>query len=184
LETQKPVKLTKARLKKWMQSLSQQQMMDLVTGCFAMNKEAEQFLTVRCLGEAAIDDLFITYKKKIENEFFPDRGQPKFRLSEIKKDIVHFEKITESPTHSFELRLLFVEMGVEFTRTYGDIDARFYNSILNMYESMIRTLNEEDGDDLFDEFEDRIFSVVQNSAGIGWGFHDGLAELYQYIRWI
>lgn len=183
-DTQKKVKLTKAKFKKWIQSLSQQQLVDLLTGCFAMNKETEQFLTVRCLGEEAIDDLFLTYQKKIENEFFPDRGQPKLRLSEIKKDIVSFEKMTESPRHSFELRLLFVEMGVKFTRTYGDIDARFYNSMLSMYESIIRTVNEEDGYALFDEFEDRIYSVVVNSVGIGWGFHDGLDELYQYIRWM
>jgi hypothetical protein len=183
-ETQKRVKLTKARLKKWMQSLSQQQLMDLLTECFAMNKEAEQLLTVRCLGEAAIHDLFLTYQKKIEDEFFPDRGQPKLRLSEIKKDIVNFEKITESPRHSFELRLLFVEMGVEFTRTYGDIDARFYNTILSMFESLILRVNEEDGYALFDAFKDRIHAVVENSEGIGWGFHDGLDELYEHIRWI
>jgi len=181
-KSEKPVKLTKAKLKKWLQSLTQEETTELLTRCFAMNKEVEQFLTVRCYGEEAIEELSRVYSKKVEDEFFPDRGEPKLRLSEAKKAIDLFEKITQSPRHVIDLRLLFVENGVEFTRSYGDIDARFYDSVLKMYASIVKMVSEDQSRDLFDEFEDRIYSVVERSWGIGWGFHDGLVELYSYIQ--
>lgn len=183
-ETVKPIKLTTAKLKKQLQSLSQPNLVQLLVDTYKLSKHAEQFLTIRLLGEEAIEALFPVYEKKVKDEFFPDRGFGKLRLAEAKKVIDEFEKITQSPKHTLELKLIYVEMGVEFTNAYGDIDVRFYESILKMFASVIEMVNEENGYELFEEFEERIAAVVEKTEGIGWGFHENMQYIHEAIRWL
>lgn len=37
---------------------------------------------------------------------------------------------------------------------------------------------------LFEKWNDRLVNVVQESDGIGWGFHDYLVEEYYGIPWV
>lgn len=183
-ESKKPIKLTTAKLKKQLQSLSQQELIELLVDTFKSSKQAELFLTVKLIGEEAIEALLPVYQKKVKDEFFPDRGFAKLRLAEAKKAIDEFEKITQSPKHTLELMLFYVEMGVEFTNAYGDIDSRFYESILKMFASVIDRINADDGYDLFEEFEERIAAVVEKTEGIGWGFHENMQYIHEAIRWL
>jgi hypothetical protein len=114
----------------------------------------------------------------VKNEFFPERGEPKLRLGEAKKTIREFEKITQNVRYSIELKLFYVEMGVAFTNAYGDIDERFYSSIESMYQTVIEMLNDADNREWYQLFGERVEAVVKNTEGIGWGFHDSLAESY------
>lgn len=180
----KPVKLTPAKLKKQLQSLSHPELIQLLVECFTTSKQTEQFLTVKLMGEEAIEALFAVYRKKVKDEFFPDKGFGKLRLAEAKKAIDEFQKITQSKKYTLELKLLYVEMGVEFTNTYGDIDARFYESILKMFASVVEMINEVESYDLFEEYEERIAQVVAKSTGIGWGFSDSMQEIYAEVKWL
>ncbi|UOF89118.1 plasmid pRiA4b ORF-3 family protein [Fodinisporobacter ferrooxydans] len=180
----KPVKLTAAKLKKQLQSLSNTELIQIVVETFKSSKQAEQFLTVKLVGEEAVEGLFAVYQKKIKDEFFPDRGFGKLRLAEAKKAIDEFEKITQSKKHTLELKLFYVVMGVDFMNAYGDIDARFYENILKMYESVIEVINEDDGYDLYEEYEERIAAIVDKTDGIGWGFHDAMQDIHEAIRWL
>lgn len=80
--------------------------------------------------------------------------------------------------------MIYVENGVDYTLTYGDIDALFYYNIVSMYAKIIDQVNEDETAELFDKFEERLEAAVSKTEGIGWGFHDTLAELYVQIRWI
>ncbi len=182
--SKQPPKLTVAGLKKKLRNSSQQELVQLLAECFASSRQAQQFLTVKLLGEPAIEALFKIYGKKVRDEFFPARGFGKLRLGEAEKAIKEFEQITSSKKYTLELMLLYVEMGVDFTNTYGDIDARFYENIENMYVNVINMVNEDDGYELFEEYEERIAKVVEDADGIGWGFYDTLQNLNSRIRWM
>lgn len=180
----KPVKLTKSALNKHLKQLSHDQLIDLVKACYGASKDMQKFLAVRILGDEAVESLFQEYRKKVEQEFFPERGHGKLRLQETKQAISEFERLTESVRCSLELKLIYVENGVDYTLSYGDIDGRFYNSMVSMYADIIDQVNEDETAELFDEFQERLEAVVSKTEGIGWGFHDNLAELYVQIRWI
>ncbi|MDQ8733964.1 DUF6155 family protein [Paenibacillus sp. LHD-38] len=183
-EDKKPVKLTKTSLNKYLKRMGQEQLMELVKECYGASKDMERFLTVKMLGEEAVESLFHEYRKKVEHEFFPQRGHGKLKLQEAKKAISEFEKLTGSEKYSFELKLFYVEMGVSFTLTYGDIDERFYESMESMYADVVQTVNFDDTAELFEEYEERICSIVLDTNGIGWGFHDTLSYMHAQIRWI
>lgn len=76
--------------------------------------------------------------------------------------------------------LTYVESGVYCTNEFGDIDEPFYNSMESMYESALKYLVQED---LLHEFQNRAEDIVTKTSGCGWGFHDGLNDLYHdYYR--
>ncbi|CAH0119012.1 MULTISPECIES: DUF6155 family protein [unclassified Paenibacillus] len=180
----KPAKLTKSALNKHLKQLTNDQLIELVKACYGASKEMEKFLAVRILGDEAAESLFQEYRKKIEKEFFPERGFGKLRLQEAKNAISEFERLTGNVKYSLELKLIYVENGVDFTLSYGDIDERFYYSMASVYADIIDQVNEDEMAELFDEFEDRLEAIVLKTVDIGWGFHDNLAELHAQLRWI
>jgi hypothetical protein len=174
----KSTKLAVPSLRKQLQNLPQEELIRMVIDCVKASKEAEQFFTIQLVGEEALGDIIEEYRKKVKEEFFPARGEPKLRLSEARKAIREFEKLAQDKRYILDLRLFYVELGVEFTNLYGDIDERFYNSMLSMYDSAARMLSLEDDEELMEEFQQRMRVVVEETAGMGWGFHDTLNEIY------
>lgn len=183
-EDKKSVKLTKSVLNKHLKQLSNDQLIDLLKACYGASKDMEKFLAVRILGDEAAESLFREYRKKVEKEFFPERGFGKLRLQEAKHAISEFERLTGNVKYSLELKLIYVENGVDFTLSYGEIDERFYYSMASMYADIIGQVNEDEMAEWFDEYDERLEAIVSKTAGIGWGFHESLTELHAQIRWI
>lgn len=65
----KPAKLTVAKLRKELQALSNGELIELIVDCSKVNKQTEQFLTLRFLGEQAVEDLLTAYAKKVKDQF-------------------------------------------------------------------------------------------------------------------
>lgn len=175
------MKLTKSALNKHLKQLSNEQLIELVKECYSSSKEMEKFLAARILGSDAIHAIYDEYYKKVKHEFFPDRGHGKLRLKEAKMAISDFERLTGSRKHSLELKLVYVEMGVDFTLSFGDIDERFYNSIASMYAEVIDAVNEDETGEWFTEYEDRLEAIVSGTHDIGWGFQEVLADLHAQL---
>ncbi|RJG26237.1 plasmid pRiA4b ORF-3 family protein [Paenibacillus thiaminolyticus] len=178
-----PVKLTKAGLNKRLKQMSREELMELVKDGYSASKDMQRFLAARLIGKEAVESLFHEYQDKIKQEFFPERGHAKLRLQEAKNAIAEFKKLTGSVKHTLELKLVYVELSVLFSNTYGDIDARFYDQLMSMYEDVIDILNEHETAELFHEYKERIEAAAWNAAGFGWGVHEVMMDLYDDIRW-
>ncbi len=61
--------------------------------------------------------------------------------------------------------------------SYGDIDDEFYDSVLRMYEKAIQNVTELPTG-VQKVFKERLHEIMDSASGIGWGYHDGLRELY------
>jgi len=125
------------------------------------------------------EKLLKQYKEKVTEGFFPKRGY-QLKLSISRKAINDFKKLGTSVESLADLLLHFVENGVEFTNTYGDIDENYYTSLENTYSNALDLI---DKNGLLDKFEKRAYKIVTDTDGIGWGFHDYLGDLYyQYFE--
>jgi ribosomal protein S17E len=177
---QSKIKVTE--LKKQLRDLKQDDLIKLVVESYKLSDDVKEFFSVKFIGETAVEELFEKYSNQIENEFFPDKGFGQLRLSEAKKAISAFKKLTGNEKLTYELMLFYVETGVEFTNTYGDISENFYISMESMYEKVIEKCNESKG--FYEAYKDRIAAIVSETGGIGWGFHDSLSELYWTVNWL
>lgn len=168
-------------LKKQLKQYDQKEMIELVVELFKTNKEVQNYLSSKFLGDETIDSLYHQARKKIMNEFFPDRGHGKLRLAEAKKEITAFKKATNDQFRTIDLMLFYVEQGVEFTNAYGDISEGFYTSMVKMFDQIAFDCDQDES--LYNIFSKRLEKVV-SVAPDGWGFQDALYESYYSIEWV
>jgi len=74
-----------------------------------------------------------------------------------------------------DLAFYYVEIGVQYTNTYGDIDEPFYNSMESMFAQAMKWMKQLNVES---QFQQRAAKICHDTDGIGWGFHDGLCETY------
>ena len=121
-------------------------------------------------------EVLAKFKTVIDQEFFPKRGMPNGRLSVVRKAVMDFKKLNGVNAELLELALYYVEVGVKFTQTYGDIDEPFYNSMESMYFNALKWAAQLQ---LLPNYQTQFLTMVHQTSEMGWGFHDGLLESYQ-----
>jgi len=161
-------------LKIYLNSLDEKTLKEEIIELFKLYPAVKEYFSLKICPDHE-NELLDKYKKVVKNEFFPDRGFGKLRYSVMKKAVSDFKKIAKLPVNIAELMVFYVENGVAFTNTFGDIDKRFYNNILDMYESALEYIVAKN---LQKSYQTRLKGIVEEGNGIGWGFSDALTDLY------
>jgi hypothetical protein len=168
-------KQTLSAVKSAVIKLSHDELLSLVAELYRLSKQNQAFLHARFAdAEAAMDDC----KVVVADCLYPDvqRNRP-LQVAKAKKVVADFCKAVANPIAQADLMLVFLEQGNAFTVEYGDVDASFYNALLTMATRAAETicvLPQE----LQQPFRDRLAEIVRSSSGVGWGYHDELAQLY------
>jgi len=115
------------------------------------------------------------------DQFFPARGDGKLKLGEARKAIRDYRKATGNLPGTVELLMTYVENGTRFTHEYGDIDERFYDSVESALEELAALLRGE-ARGLYPQLRDRLDRVENMTEGIGWGFHDFVADVVAQLE--
>ena len=150
-------------------------LLDLVKELYDAAAENRDFIEARCQleeGGAVLE----RHRRKIVEQFFPARGEGKLKLGEARKAIRDYRKATRNVPGTAELLMTYVENGTRFTHEYGDIDERFYSSVESALNELANLLMDE-GRELYPQFNERLASAERMTHGIGWGFHDFVAEV-------
>ena len=175
--------MTIPALKKRLAELERKELEKMLCDIYKNCEQAEQMLNLVLLDETYGRKLLEQYQEKLDKIFFPyDIVRAGFSLSMAKKVLYDFKKICQNIELISELKLYFVECGIEFTNTYGDINERYYNVVCDVFYDVIESVSNDKK--LFEKWKDRLVNIVQESGGIGWGFHDYLVEEYYGIPWV
>ncbi|CAH0335167.1 DUF6155 family protein [Flavobacterium sp. CHNK8] len=159
-------------VKKELKKLDKDKLIDLIADLYKKNKSVKEFFDFYVNPNER--ELFEKYRDKIFEAFYPKRGNI-YKLKDGKQAISDFKKMGSSADLLADLMLFYVETGVRFTNNYGDINEPFYKSLATtFYESLTLMENEN----LLEKFEERVDKVVDDTRGIGWGFHDYLVEVW------
>lgn len=177
-------KLSAAQLKKKLKDFSQEELIYLIGRIYQSCPEAADLINAELGDENYSVKLLEEAKEKVRKEFFPTRGMGRLSLSSAKSVIASFKRICKDPAMVLDLQLYYVENGVEFTNTYGDINESFYNSMGSVYHTVTETLNKLDDEDLYLQFEERLKAVLDETDGIGWGFSEDLSDSYYSLKWV
>jgi hypothetical protein len=151
-------------------------MLALVKDLYEAAAENRDFIQARCQAEESGGEVLEKYRGKVVEQFFPTRGFGKLKLGEARKAIRDYRKATGNLPGTAELLMTYVENGARFTHEYGDIDERFYRSVESALEELAVLLRGE-ARELYPSFSGRLASVEQMTDGIGWGFHDFVADV-------
>ncbi|AZR72686.1 hypothetical protein BBF96_04340 [Anoxybacter fermentans] len=167
-------KVKQSELKKYLSTKSDVELKKEILELFKLYPNVQEYYYLKIYPEKE-EEIMEKYLQIIRDEFFPERGVPTLRYSIMRKAISDFKKISKTPKNIAELMMSYVEFGVDFTNVYGDISARFYNSIFSMYEKTISYILKNN---LQQYFKERCRKVMEKSRGIGWGFGDDMECLY------
>lgn len=157
-------------LKKELKTLDKDQLVALIADLYKKNKAVQEYLDFYVQPNER--ERFEKYRTTVEEAFFPKRGY-QLRLRDGKRAISDFQKLEPAAELLADLLLVYVEAGVRFTKTYGDIDEAFYTSLENTYAKALALMRQEK---LLVGFAARTAQIVRDTKGIGWGFHDYLTE--------
>ena len=151
--------------------------MDITTLYKDVPAVKEYYLAKFC--PTAEANLLQKYKEIIKNEFFPNRGFGKARASVIRKAISDFKKVAKLPNSVVELLFFHVSIGVDYTKTYGDIHEAFYNSLVSSFEQALKHSVKYD---IYDEITEDAEALLEKCQGFGWGFSENITDVfYEYF---
>jgi hypothetical protein len=159
-------------IKKELKKLDKDKLIDLIADLYKKNKSVKEFFDFYVNPNER--ELFEKYRDKVFEAFYPKRGN-NYKLKDGKQAISDFKKMGTSADLLADLMLFYVETGVKFTNDYGDIKEPFYKSLATSFFDSLTLMDKEN---LLEKFEDRVDKVVDDTSGIGWGFHDYLVEVW------
>ena len=165
--------MTKLKLKKHLAVLPKEDVMSLVLSLYDASTEAKMYLEMYLTPDysAALEK----YKKIIRNEFFPARGfSDKPSFATCRKAISDFKKLKTDAISLGDLMLYYIELGCEYTMTFGDMWEQYYTTLETNFDKALKHICEYG---LKEYFRQRIESML-NSTNCGWGFSDTLWDMY------
>lgn len=175
-------KLTVTQIKKELSKLPKEDLIDIICKLCKASKENTDQLNMFLGNDSVADEALDEAKKKVMNQFFTKRGFGRLNLTDAKSTISKFKKIYQDPARVIDLQLYYVECGIEFTNALGDISESFYNSMAGMYSTVTKSLIKLGNAQLIETFMPRLINAVNDTGGIGWGFHEDLCYSFSELE--
>jgi hypothetical protein len=172
--------MSKVALKKHLQSLTKEQLIETVIEMYDNIKPAKEYLEFFLNPNEK--EMFEKYKDIIVKEFYPTGkySEPKTRFSVAKKAIAEFRTLKPSPELLGDLMLILPEMVCKFTSEYGDMWEQYYDSAYTNFKNALIYLQKNN---LLENFKLRCEDCVKYASPCGYGFADDIADIfYQYYN--
>ncbi len=167
--------MSKTTLKKHLQSLTKEQIIEQVLCLYDACKPAKDYLEYILSPDEK--EQFEKYKAIIVNEFYPKGkfSEPKTRFSVAKKAIADFRSLNPSPELLGDLMVTLPEMACQFTNDYGDMWEQYYTSAATNFELALKFLQKNN---LQGQFKLRCQDCVKYAEPCGYGFADEISDLF------
>ena len=151
------------------------QLLELIGDLYRLSENNKEFFHARF---SLSEDPLKPYKRIIQDAMHPDmEDNENIDMGRAEAAIKRYSKARDDIKDETELMVFFVECGNNFTLSYGDIDDDFYDSVLRMYEKAIQNVTELPAEEQ-GVFKERLHVIMDSASGIGWGYYDGLCDLF------
>lgn len=167
--------MSKSTLKKHLQSLTKEQVIELVLKLYDAYKPEREYLEHLMIPDEK--GLLEKYKSIIINEFFP-KGKfidGKLRFSVAKKAIADFQVLKPSPELLGDLLVTLPEVACQYTSEFGDMTEQYYTSTATNFQRALIFLRRND---LLEHYKTRCQRCVKYAEKCGYGFSDEIANLF------
>ena len=171
---------TKKDFTKFINTLSKEELAIELEKLYSKFKNVKEYYSMELTEDTSA--ILSKYKEALKKEYFPNTkfGIGEARASVARKIISEFTKIKVFDVDLIELMLYRVELCVEFTKKFGDINEQFYTSTENAFEAVAKLIVKNN---MEDTFKLRCKFLVDATADFGWGFADAMEYIYyQYFN--
>ena len=167
--------MAKLSLKKHLQSMSKEHVIEFVLEVYRNNKPTKDYINY--LLDPNEKEMLEKYRNIIIEEFYPTKKnwEPKTRFSVCKKAISQFKSLKPAPEHLADLMLTLPEMVYKFTNEYGDMQEQYYDSSETNFNIVLKYITKHG---FLDAFKQRCLQCVENASPFGYGFSEVIGDLY------
>ena len=172
--------VSKKDFTKYLNNLSKDELIKELEKLYGKFKNVKDFYSMELAEDTT--GILNKYKEALKKEYFPNTkfGIGAARASVARKIISDFTKIKVYDIDLIELMLFRVELCVEFTKQFGDINEQFYTSTENAFETVVKLIVKNK---LEEGFKERCKNLIHETEDFGWGFYDTLSGIYnQYFN--
>jgi len=129
-------------IRKILKDAPNEALLEIIKGLYNLSPQNKAFIRAQIFPGRQDAELLEKSRKKVVREIYPDNvkfpGKPRF--GESRKAIRAYHKATGDIPGTFDLMLLHVERGTQFTNDFGDIDEPFYIALETMLGNTIDLL--------------------------------------------
>lgn len=161
-------KSVKTELNRYLKELDRTGLEKEIKKLFSKFKEVQTYYELE-LGQDT-SSVLQEFKDRIRKEYFPNRGFGRAGSKESRMIISEFKRISIFQKDVVELLLYRVEIMLEFTRAYGDIEEAFYNSMESSFNEACKLIKREK---LEKEYRKECKRLLEETYDFGWGLYDG-----------
>ncbi len=167
--------MSKSNLKKHLQSLTPEQIIELLLDIYDNSKPAKEYFEYYLSPNEK--EQFVKAKAIIVNEFYPKSksADPKTRFSVAKKAISDFKALHPSQELLGDLMVTLAENASKFTFNYGDMWEQYYTSTVTNFEIALKFLKQNS---LLDNFKLRCLDCLKYAEPCGYGFPDEMDQVF------
>jgi len=169
-------RITLTKLKKYLSGRPSSELINEISELFKTFPEVRDYYESRLISDGN-DRLLSQCKESVEKEFFPANGLGAGRLSVPRKAIAEFKKVSSSAKHVIDLILFSVEMAIEYTSTFGDMNETYYRGIERLYGRALELIYKGN---LQEEYSSRCRKIVKSTIDFAWGFNDNMREIHYH----
>ncbi len=167
--------MSKSAIKKLLQSMKKEDIIEMVLELYSARKEAQEYLEFYAVPDEK--GKLEEYKAIIQEEFYPNRRRvPQARFSVCRKAVADFKKLKPSDDALAELMVSYMEWATKLTDDYGDMWEQYYDSVERNFDKTVKHIV---ASGLWDEYDKRLRQCVQWSKGNGYGFADAISGMYE-----
>ena len=153
---------------------SSKDLLALIGELYRRDAGNRHFIHAQC----AVGDAIGAYKQIIEEHLCPDpMSSQEFSLAAARKAISDYRRAQGDPASLLDLTIHYVECGTRCTLDYGDMWEAFYNSMESMFRKAVGMVEKSDPETQA-TFLPRLAELVRATQGVGWGYHDELADIF------
>ncbi|MCE1248822.1 MAG: DUF6155 family protein [Firmicutes bacterium] len=161
-------------LKTYLSEKNEKELINEIAELVKLFPEVKSYYSTKLSPEDAIT-VMEKYRKIITDQFFPDRGHGKLRLSISTKALNDFMKISKNPVHVADLMLSYLENCIKFIDEYGDGPESLYTRIETLYK---KAIDYTEKNNITEVFKDRISVIPDTCRNFGYGIYDVISDTY------
>jgi hypothetical protein len=160
-------------VKSLLKDLEKEELTEVILELCKLSTKNKQFLQLFIQGsnQSNLPEILTEAKKKLKSIFFHKSGYPEDRidLRKARSIISEYSKVfKEYPEAVIELKVYFVELGVDVIDGFGDMYESFYDSLSSMLANACGDLKKHS--QYFNVYFQRLNTIREKSAHSGWGF--------------
>lgn len=165
-------------LKKILKEMDEKELIQLICEMYKDNKNSAIYLESRYGGYEYNGEIVQQYQKNIYKQL--DYTRNSFHVDKAKSLVKEFCELVKDKKSQADVYFAFVDAAVDLTYTLGDMNERFYDTVVNMFWNYVDIVNQLDAS-YIQSHQRQLEIMIDKTRDIGWGFDEAMSEAYYNI---